>query len=335
MGRVIVTGGAGYIGSHTCKQLAASHFEPVSYDSLVHGHRDSVRWGPLIVGDLHDQSRLRDLFAELRPDAVIHFAALAYVGESVIDPGTYYRNNVAGTISLLEAMRAANVSRIVFSSTCATYGVPTRLPIDESETQSPINPYGRSKLMIEQILEDYARAYDMRYAVLRYFNAAGADPAGELGERHDPETHLIPRALMAAIGLLPELEIYGNDYPTHDGTCIRDYIHVTDLANAHVKALGWLQHGGGSVKLNLGTGRGVSISEVLTAVERITGYKVPRLMKPRRPGDPPALVSDPGEARRLLSFEPSLSDIDTIIGTAWHFLRSHHHAAVDTIDVQA
>jgi UDP-arabinose 4-epimerase len=240
----------------------------------------------------------------------------------MVNPGRYYENNVTGTIALLEAMRSSHLKRIVFSSTCATYGIPSRLPINEAEVQSPISPYGRSKLMIEQILEDYAQAYHFQYVALRYFNAAEADPAGDLGERHDPETHLIPRALMAASGVLPHLEIYGDDYPTHDGTCVRDYVHVTDLANAHVKALCYLQHGGGNLKLNLGTGRGVSIGDVLTAVEKVIGHPVPRLVKPRRAGDPPALVSDPSMARSLLNFEPSLSDIDTIVRTAWQFLCS-------------
>ena len=320
MGRVIVTGGAGYIGSHTCKQLAAHGFEPLCYDNLVHGHRDAVRWGPLVVGDIRDQVKLRDLFAAFRPEAVIHFAAFAYVGESVTDPGKYYENNVAGTIALLEAMRATGVNRIVFSSTCATYGMPSRLPIDEAEAQSPINPYGRTKLMIERILGDYAQAYGMRHAVLRYFNAAGADPGGDLGERHDPETHLVPRALMAAAGMLPELEVYGDDYPTPDGTCVRDYIHVSDLADAHLSALSYLTDGGGDAQVNLGTGRGVSISELLEAVQRVTGRTVPRLVRPRRDGDPPALVSDPSKARQLLRFEASRSDIETIIETAWRFL---------------
>lgn len=323
MGRVIVTGGAGYIGSHTCKVLAANQFNPLTYDSLVHGHRDAVRWGPLIVGDIRDQPKLRNLFATFKPDAVIHFAAFAYVGESITDPGKYYENNVAGTISLLEAMRSTGINRIVFSSTCATYGIPSRLPIDETEVQCPISPYGRSKLMIEQILADYANAYGIRHVILRYFNAAGADVAGDLGERHDPETHVIPRALMAAAGILPEFEIYGDDYATPDGTCVRDYVHVSDLADAHLRALSYLQSGGGDTHLNLGTGRGVSIGELLTAVQRLTGRTVRKVVRPRRVGDPPALVSDPSKARELLLFEASRSDIDTVIKTAWRFLHEN------------
>jgi UDP-arabinose 4-epimerase len=320
MGRIIVTGGAGYIGSHTCKHLAAHHFEPLSYDNLVHGHRDAVRWGPLVVGDIRDQPKLRDLFTAFKPEAVIHFAAFAYVEESVSDPGKYYNNNVGGTIALLDAMRATGVDRIVFSSTCATYGIPSRLPIDEGEIQSPITPYGRSKLMIEQILDDYSRAYGLRYVTLRYFNAAGADACGDLGERHQPETHAIPRALMAAAGSVPDFKIYGDDYPTPDGTCIRDYIHVSDLANAHFKALNYLEDGGNNAQLNLGTGQGVSIAELLTAIEKTTGVAITRVVTPRRPGDPPALVADPTKARELLGFKACHSDIDTIISTAWRFL---------------
>ncbi len=314
--RVLVTGGAGYIGSHTCKMLAAHGVAPITYDNLVAGHRDAVRWGPFVQGDILDAGRLTATLAEHRPEAVIHFAAFAYVGESVEDPAKYYRNNVAGTLSLLDACRATGVTNVILSSSCATYGIPQRLPIDERERQQPINPYGRTKLMMEEVVADYAAAYGIRYAALRYFNAAGADPDGELAERHDPETHLIPRALMAAAGSIPHLAVFGDDYETDDGTCVRDYIHVTDLARAHVLAADRLAKGGDSIAVNLGTGRGVSIREILAAVERVTGRAVPVVAGPRRAGDPPVLVADPALARRTLGFTADLSDIDTIVRTA-------------------
>jgi UDP-arabinose 4-epimerase len=320
MGPVIVTGGAGYIGSHACKHLHTQDIEPVCYDNLMHGHRDAVRWGPLVVGDIRDQTKLRDLFAAVKPKAVIHFAGFAYVGESVGNPGRYYDNNVAGTIALLEAMRATDVKFIVFSSSCATYGIPSCVPIAETENQMPINPYGRSKLMVEQILADYSAAHGIRHASLRYFNAAGADPDGELGERHDPETHVLPRALMAAAGLLPALEIFGDDYSTPDGTCVRDYIHVSDLADAHVRALNYLLDGRGDTQLNLGSGEGVSIRELVAVTRSVTGRNFPTVFKARRPGDPPVLVADTTKAAKLLGFTASRSDINTIVETAWRFL---------------
>ncbi|MBZ7923405.1 UDP-glucose 4-epimerase GalE [Ensifer adhaerens] len=313
---VLVTGGAGFIGSHTCKRLAQKGFAPVVYDNLSTGHRDSVRWGPLVEGDLEDTERLATAIRTHRPECVIHFAASAYVGESVEDPGKYYRNNVAGSITLLEACRATGLRRIVFSSSCATYGVPQRLPITEDTDQFPINPYGRTKLMIELMLGDYARAYDFRSVALRYFNAAGADPEGQLRERHDPETHLIPRALMAAAGEIERLDIFGDDYATPDGTCIRDYIHVTDLADAHVAAVDYLRDGGEVLRANLGSGHGTSIRQVLEAIDRVTGRRVPVRLLPRRPGDPPVLYADSSRARQRLGFRPTLSDIETIIRTA-------------------
>jgi UDP-arabinose 4-epimerase len=311
-----VTGGAGYIGSHTCKALAASGFEPVVYDNLSTGHRTSVRWGPLVEGDLLDRDRLTGALESYEPAAVIHFAASAYVGESVTDPGKYYRNNVAGSLSLLEACRAAGVRDVIFSSTCATYGIPEALPIEESTQQVPINTYGRSKLMCEHMLRDFAAAYGSRFVILRYFNACGADPDGELGEWHDPETHLIPRALMAAAGRLPFLSVFGNDYDTADGTCIRDYVHVCDLARGHIEAVRYLLAGGESVALNLGGGQGTSILGVLNAIERLTGRGVPIFVEPRRSGDPPVLVADAGQARARLGFIPSLSSIEAIVRTA-------------------
>ncbi|WDZ76175.1 UDP-glucose 4-epimerase GalE [Ensifer adhaerens] len=313
---VLVTGGAGFIGSHTCKRLAQQGFVPVVYDNLSTGHRANVRWGPLVEGDLGDTERLATAIRAYLPECLIHFAASAYVGESVEDPGKYYRNNVAGSIALLEACRSTGLARIVFSSSCATYGVPQRLPITEDTEQSPINPYGRTKLMIELMLADYARAYDLRSVALRYFNAAGADPDGQLAERHDPETHLIPRALMAAAGRIERLDIFGDDYATPDGTCIRDYIHVTDLADAHVAAVNYLHDGGEVLRANLGSGHGTSIRQVLEAIDRVTGRQVPVQVLPRRPGDPPVLYADTSRAHLQLAFRPALSDIETIIRTA-------------------
>jgi UDP-arabinose 4-epimerase len=318
--RVLVTGGAGYIGSHTCKCLAARGIEPVVYDNLSRGHADAVRWGPLVQGDISDRDKLQSAITLFQPDSVIHFAAFAYVGESVADPAKYYRNNVSGTLTLLEAMRATGVDKLVFSSSCATYGVPGHLPISEATPQAPISPYGRTKLMVEQILADSGRAYGLRSVALRYFNAAGADPEGEIGERHDPETHLIPRALMAAAGLIPALEVFGDDYPTPDGTCIRDYVHVTDLAEGHVAALRHLDADGANVSLNLGTGQGTSIRELLRSIARVTGHEVPVILQPRREGDPPAIWADASRAKTVLDFSPVHSDTDTIIRTAWAFL---------------
>ena len=313
---VLVTGGAGYVGAHGCKALAAAGYRPVVYDNLVYGHEAAVQWGPLERGDLADAKRLDEVLERYQPQAVMHFAAYAYVGESVTDPGKYYRNNVGGTLALLEAMVAHGVDKLVFSSTCATYGEPEEVPIRETCPQRPINPYGRSKLMVEQMLCDFERAHGLRSIMLRYFNAAGASPEAEIGETHDPETHLIPLALAAAAGAGPELTVFGNDYPTPDGTCIRDYIHVGDLADAHVKGLDQLIAGKGTRAFNLGTGAGVSVREILDAVERVIGRAVPHRFGPRRPGDPPVLVSDAGRARSELGWTPALSDIDTIIATA-------------------
>ena len=313
---ILVTGGAGYVGSHACKALAGAGHRPVVYDNLSRGHREAVRWGPLVEGDLHDSARLAAAMDAHRVTAVMHFAAFAYVGESVADPGIYYTNNLAGTLTLLEAMRQAQVETIVFSSTCAIYGVPEKLPIAETTAKAPLNPYGETKLAIERALHWYAAAYRMRYAALRYFNAAGADPDGEIGEDHEPETHLVPLILRAALGRGNPIEIYGTDYPTRDGTAIRDYIHVSDLADAHLRALGHLAAGGDSVALNLGTGRGHSVREVVAAVERIGGRPVPQREVARRPGDPPELVADPRLALSLLGWQPRQSDLDTIIATA-------------------
>jgi UDP-arabinose 4-epimerase len=319
MVRVLVTGGAGYVGSHTCKALAALGVEPVVFDNLSCGHEKAVLWGPFEKGDLLDAGALRKTFERYQPQAVLHFAASAYVGESVTDPAKYYRNNVVGTCTLLDAARAAGTGLFIFSSSCATYGLAENLPIRETMVQRPINPYGRTKLICEQMMADYAGAYGMKYVSLRYFNAAGADPEGAIGEWHDPETHLIPRALLAAAGRIDHLEVFGDDYPTPDGTCIRDFIHVSDLAEAHAQALRYLFEGGASLAVNLGTGRGVSIRQVLDAVGAVTGRKVPIVVQPRRAGDPPALLADATLAANQLGFAPRLSDINTIVETAAPF----------------
>ncbi|MDX3975771.1 UDP-glucose 4-epimerase GalE [Shinella sp.] len=316
---VLVVGGAGFIGSNTAKLLSAQNFEPVVYDNLSTGNRGSVRWGRLVKDDILDTRRLVSVIEECEPVAVIHFAASAYVGESMEDPAKYYRNNVTGTQSLLEACRLAGARNFIFSSSCATYGVPDRLPICEDENQRPINPYGRTKLIAEQMLADYATAYGLHYVALRYFNASGADIDGELGEAHDPETHLIPRAMMAAAGSLDFLEVYGDDYDTPDGTCLRDYIHVSDLARAHVLAVEHLIDGGDNLAINLGTGRGTSIREILETISRLTGRNVPVVMRARRAGDPPALYADPTLAAEKLGFKTVYSDLDTIIRTAAPF----------------
>ena len=316
---ILVTGGAGYIGSHTCKALATEGFTPVVLDNFVVGHRDAVRWGPCIEGDILDTATVADAIKTHKVEAVIHFAAFAYVGESVLEPAKYYRNNVAGTLSLLDACRGEGIDKVVFSSSCATYGIPDTLPIAETTPQRPINPYGRTKLIVEQVLADYANAYGSRDAALRYFNAAGADPDGELGERHDPETHLVPLTILATAGRGEALDVFGDDYDTPDGTCIRDYVHVTDLARALVLALRHLLEGGDSLAVNLGSGNGISIREVIAAVERVTGRQVPHVMRPRRPGDPPALYADPHLAKERLGFVTELSDIDTIVRTAAAF----------------
>jgi UDP-arabinose 4-epimerase len=314
---ILVTGGAGYIGSHACKALAAAGYTPIAYDNLIYGHREAVRWGPLVEADLADRARLAATLAEHSIAAVMHFAAFAYVGESMTKPGLYFRNNLVNTIGLLDEMLAAGVRHIVFSSTCATYGTPERTPITEDTPQRPVNPYGESKLMVERALHWYGEAHGLRYAALRYFNAAGADPDGEIGEDHDPETHLIPLILDAAIGKRAQIGIYGTDYPTPDGSAVRDYIHVCDLAEAHVAAIGHLLGGGESVRLNLGTGSGHSVRAVIDAAERITGRAITRREEPRRAGDPPVLVADPSRARETLGWTARMSDLDSILGTAW------------------
>lgn len=313
---VLVTGGAGFIGSHISKALFRAAYQPVVYDNLSTGHADAVRWGPLVLGDVADARTLRRTIEEFAPACIVHCAANAYVGESVENPRKYYANNVGGGLTLLETALDMGLTNIVFSSSCATYGVPERLPIDEESPQVPINPYGRTKLIFEMMLEDFAVAHGLRFVALRYFNAAGADPDGELRERHEPETHIIPRALLAAVGRLPHFEVFGRDYPTSDGTCVRDFIHVSDLAEAHVAAVDHLLFGGETLRLNLGSGRGTSVGEIIEAIGRITGRNVPVEYGPRRPGDPPILFAETGRASERLGFRPQFSDIDTIIRTA-------------------
>lgn len=319
---VLVTGGAGYIGSHTCKALSRRRHVPVVFDNLVHGHREAVRWGVLEEGDLLEPELLDTVFARYRIDAVVHFAAYAYVEQSVLDPALYYRNNVAGSMNLLDAMRRAGVDTIVFSSTCATYGVPARTPITEAAGQVPINPYGRSKLMIEQLLEDYSNAYDMRVCSLRYFNAAGADPDGEIGELHDPEPHLIPNVLRAGAGRRERVKVYGSDYPTPDGTCVRDFVHVTDLAEAHCLAVEYLADRPGSHAFNLGSEHGYSVMDVIRAAETELGLTVPYELAPRRAGDPPVLVANSSKAVEELGWSRRYSGIGEILRTAWQWERS-------------
>lgn len=313
--RVLVTGGAGFIGAHACKALADAGALPVAFDNLSTGHADAVRWGPIVRGDVRDRDALLSAMRQFGIDTIMHFAASAYVGESVTDPALYYDNNVGGMTALLDAARAASVGQVVFSSSCATYGVPNLLPVHETTPQRPINPYGRTKLICEQMLADFGAAYGIRHVALRYFNAAGADPAGQIHERHEPETHLLPLALRAAAGGKP-LHVFGNDYETPDGTCIRDYVHVSDLARAHMLALLYLASGQRSVAVNLGSGRGHSVLEVCAAIERVTGRAVPLRFSPRRAGDPPVLSADPSLAARLLGFRTELSDLDTIIAHA-------------------
>ena len=317
MKTIFVTGGAGYVGAHCCKAFAEAGWEVVVYDNLYRGWRDFVRWGPLVEGDILDAERLTAAMREHRPDAVAHFAALTYVGESVSDPALYYRNNPLGSFNILEAMRAAACDKIIFSSTAATYGVPQVSPIPEDHPQQPINPYGWSKLFVERMLADYDSAYGIRSASLRYFNAAGADPGGEIGERHEPETHVIPLAAQGALSDDYEFTVFGTDFDTRDGTAVRDYIHVRDLGAAHKAALDYLFAGGATSQFNLGTGNGTTVKEIADAIERVSGRPLPRRLGPRRAGDPPSLVASNARARSVLGWEPRHSGIDEIVADAW------------------
>jgi UDP-glucose 4-epimerase len=323
MARILITGGAGYVGSHCAKAASGKGHEIVVFDSLLFGHREFVRWGELIIGDIRDAAALDAVFSNHRIDAVMHFAALAYVGESVTDPNKYYDVNVNGTRILLDAMVRGGVDKIVFSSSCATYGEPTGVPINESTRQNPINPYGFTKVICERMMDDFGRAHRLRSVRLRYFNAAGAQPTAEIGEDHGPETHLIPLVLDAAIGRRPDVTIFGTDYPTSDGTAIRDYIHVVDLARAHTLALEYLLNGGETVALNLGNGKGASVREVIDTARKITGRDISAIDAPRRPGDPAVLVADARKAHDVFGWAAQRSDLTTIIADAWrwHSLR--------------
>ena len=314
---ILIAGGAGYIGSHTNKLLSRRGIPTVVFDNLSLGHREFAKWGSLFIGDLSDKEQIRSCFRQYPTQAVMHFSAFAYVGESMTQPAKYYQNNVLNTVRLLEVMKEFAVSRFIFSSSCAVYGTPAELPITEGHPRLPISPYGRTKLMVEEILKDFDAAYGMKHISLRYFNAAGADPEGEIGEWHDPETHLIPLAIQAALGLRRDVPVFGTDYPTRDGTCIRDYIHVNDLAEAHIRALDHLLATGRSDSFNLGNGDGYSVREVLRAVEGVSGRPLGRIETDRRPGDPPVLISKSEKAHQILGWVPRFSDLETIIGTAW------------------
>lgn len=316
---ILVCGGAGYIGSHTNKELNLRGYETVVFDNLIYGHREAVKWGSFVKGDLASIEDIENVFKAHKIDAVIHFAAFAYVGESVTEPQKYYFNNVANTLNLLSVMKKYGCKKIIFSSTCATYGEPEKTPITEDMPQNPINPYGATKLMVERILKDYRQAYGLEFAVLRYFNAAGCDPDGEIGESHEPETHIIPLVLDAASGNREDIKVFGTDFPTHDGSCIRDYIHVTDLADAHVRALEYLNRGGESDFFNLGNAKGTSVLEVVDSVKRVTGREFKVTLVARRAGDPAILVGSSEKAARVLGWIPKYADIDTIVSHAWNW----------------
>lgn len=320
---ILVVGGAGYIGSYMCKYLAKHGYRPIALDNLMYGHRQAVRWGPFVEGSIADTTLLRGIFSEYHIMAVMHFAAFCYVGESVTEPAKYYRNNVADTIALLQTMIEHSVSNFIFSSSCAVYGEPVEIPITEQHPRAPINPYGRTKLMVEQILNDFKNAYGLEYASLRYFNAAGADPEGEVGEDHRPETHLIPLVIQTALGQREEVGIFGGDYPTRDGTCIRDYIHIDDLAQAHLLALELLLNGLPGGAYNLGNGDGYSVKEVIENIRRITGRPIPAKVAERRSGDPAVLISSSSKAMKELGWKPRLPDLTTIIETAWEWHANH------------
>ncbi|MEQ8508626.1 MAG: UDP-glucose 4-epimerase GalE [Rhodospirillaceae bacterium] len=321
MATVLVTGGAGYIGSHTCKALAQAGHLPVVFDNLSRGHKTAVKWGPLEIGDILDKERIHQALADHKPDAVMHFAALAYVGESVEKPELYFKNNVQGTHILLDAMHDADIDKLVFSSSCAVYGAPETIPVNENEPTIPLSPYGDTKLKVEQMLSERANTVGLNSISLRYFNAAGADPDGEIGEDHTPEPHLIPNVLLAA-STGCELTIYGDDYDTHDGTCVRDYIHVVDIANAHLAALNRLTESQGVEFLNLGTGKGYSIREIIRTVEVVTGKPIHYTAGSRRPGDPPKLIADASKAHTLLNWEASRSDLKPILTDAWQWMNN-------------
>ncbi|MGO6730208.1 UDP-glucose 4-epimerase GalE [Rhizobium ruizarguesonis] len=322
---VLVVGGAGYIGSHTCLDLANKGYAPVVFDNFSNGHREFVKWGPAEEGDIRDRARLDEVLAKHKPAAILHFAALIEVGESVKDPVSFYENNVIGTLTLLSAAQAAGINAFVFSSTCATYGLPQSVPLDETHRQVPINPYGRTKYIVEQALADYDQYRSLRSVVLRYFNAAGADFEGRIGEWHQPETHAIPLAIDAALGRRQGFKVFGSDYETRDGTCVRDYIHVLDLADAHVRAVEYLLKGGDSVALNLGTGTGTTVKELLGAIEDVSNRPFPVEYIGRREGDSHTLVANNDKARDVLGWVPQY-DLSEIIRSAWDWhAKSNQH----------
>ncbi|MDQ7787023.1 MAG: UDP-glucose 4-epimerase GalE [Thermodesulfovibrionales bacterium] len=321
---ILIVGGAGYIGSHVNKLFSLRGYRTVVFDNLVYGHREFVKWGEFFFGDLAGKEQIRRCFREYAIDAVMHFSAFAYVGESVVDPAKYYLNNVANTLNLLEVMREFQVRHFIFSSTCATYGIPGTIPIPEDHPQKPVNPYGRSKLMIEEILKDYDSAYGIKHINLRYFNAAGADPDAEIGEQHDPETHLIPLTIEAALGRREDIRIFGTDYPTKDGTCIRDYIHVMDLADVHMKALEYVKNRETSDSFNLGNGTGHSVREVIDTVRRISSRDFRVIETERRAGDPPVLIGSSQKAITTLGWRPQFADIGMIVETAWRWHSIQH-----------
>jgi UDP-glucose 4-epimerase len=322
MTNILVAGGAGYIGSHTCLDLFTKGFKPIVYDNLSNGHAEFVKWGPLEKGDIRDRSKIDETLRKYRPSAIVHFAAAIEVGESVRDPGGFYDNNVVGTITLLRAAQAAGIDKFVFSSTCATYGVPSSMPMNEAHPQLPINPYGRSKLIVEQILKDLDLYQGFRSVILRYFNAAGADIDGRIGEWHSPETHAIPIAIETALGRRPYFQVLGTDYDTRDGSSIRDFVHVLDLADAHTRAVEHLLNNRTSHGLNLGTGHGTSVKELLEAVQHASGKNFKAKYGPRREGDSPALVADNSLARRTIGWSPR-HDLKSIIDTAWNWHSNH------------
>jgi UDP-glucose 4-epimerase len=318
MTNILVAGGAGYIGAHTCLELFNKGFTPITYDNLSNGHAEFVKWGPLEIGDIRDRNKLDGVLGKYKPLAIIHFAAAIEVGESFRDPSGYYDNNVAGTITLLRAAQAAAIDKLVFSSTCATYGIPSSIPMDEAHAQAPINPYGRSKLIVEQILRDMDLHQGFRSFILRYFNAAGADPEGRIGEWHSPETHAIPIAIETALGRRSHFQVMGTDYDTRDGSCVRDFVHVLDLADAHTRAIEHLLNNGTSHALNLGTGHGTTVKELLETVQHVAGREFDIKYGPRREGDSPALVADNTLARRTIGWSPR-HDLQSIVGTAWNW----------------
>lgn len=320
---ILVIGGAGYIGSYMCKYLAKHGYNPIVFDNLIYGHRQAVKWGPFIKASMSDSNLLGGIFEKYQIVAVMHFAAFCYVGESVTEPAKYYRNNVSETINLLQIMIEKRVSNFIFSSTCATYGEPMEIPITEEHPQNPINPYGKSKLMVEQILDDFKNAYGLQSISLRYFNATGADPEGELGEDHRPETHLIPLILQTALGQRETINIFGDDYQTKDGTCIRDYIHIADLAQAHLLALERLLNGFDGKRYNLGNGDGYSVKEVIEVARQVTGKQIPAKIVERRPGDPAVLIGSSEKIVNELGWKPQFADLNTIIETAWKWHKSH------------